>query len=84
MAARLGDFDSRGATLAKLGKDEIVTLQVLKQKGESNRAIARRLDVSEGAVRYHLRRQATSAKDGRRKFCLIEELALERVVEHWW
>ena len=42
--------------MANLGKDEIVTLQVLKQKGESNRDIAKRLNVSEGTVRYHLRR----------------------------
>ena len=70
--------------MAKLGKDEIVTLQVLKGKGESNRAIARRLNVSEGAMRYHLMRQAAGAKDGRQKSCLIEELGLEQVVDHWW
>lgn len=70
--------------MAKLGKDEIVTLQVLKEKGESNREIGRRLGVSEGAVRYHLRRQRSSAGDGRRKTCLIVKLGLEQVVEHWW
>lgn len=70
--------------MAKLGKDEIVALQVLKQKGESNREIAKRLDVSEGAVRYHLRRQAEKAPDGRKKTCLIVQLELEAVVEHWW
>jgi len=70
--------------LAKLGKDEIVTIQVLKRTGESNREIARRLDVSEGAVRYHLRRQAENASDGRKKLCLIEQLGLEAVVGHWW
>ena len=70
--------------MAKLEKDEIVTIQVLKRKGESNREIARRLDVSEGAVRYHLRRQAENASDGRQKLCLIEQLGLEAVVDHWW
>lgn len=70
--------------MAKLGKDEIVTLQVLKQKGESNREIARRLDVSEGVVRYHLKRQAEKATDGRQKASLIEQLGLEAVVDHWW
>lgn len=70
--------------MAKLGKDEIVTLQVLKEKGESNRAIAQRLHVSEGAVRYHLRRQASQASDGRGKMRLITKLGLEQVVKHWW
>ncbi len=70
--------------LAKLTKEEIVTLQVLHTKGESKRAIARRLSVSEGTVRYHLRRQANSASDGRQKQALIESLGLSEVVQHWW
>jgi transposase len=70
--------------LAKLRKDEIVTLQVLKEKGESNRAIAKRLGVSEGAVRHQLRRRQSTAADGRRKTCLVVELGLQQVVEHWW
>ncbi len=69
--------------MAKLTKDEIVTLQVLNEKGKSKRAIARQLNVSEGAVRYHLRRQAVSASDGRRKQTLIERLDLKSVVGHW-
>ena len=70
--------------MAKLGKDAIVTLQVLKEQGESNRAVARRLGVSEGAVRYHLRRRQSPAVDGRGKTCLIAKLGLEAAVEHWW
>ena len=70
--------------MAKLGKDEIVTLQVLKQKGESNRAIAKRLNVSEGTVRYHLRRASAQACDGRRKASAIEKSGLAAAVEHWW
>ncbi len=70
--------------MAKLTKDELVTLQVLHTKGESNRAIARRLSVSEGTVRYHLRRQATNANDRRQKQALIEQLELCEVVNHWW
>ena len=61
-----------------------MTLQVLSKKGESNREIARRLDVSEGAVRYHLRRKAENATDGRKKASLIEQLGLSAVVDHWW
>jgi len=70
--------------LAKLTKDEIVTLQVLHTKKESNRSIARRLHVTEGTVRYHLRRQAAAASDGRKKQTQLEKLGLVEVVEHWW
>ncbi len=69
--------------VAKLRKEEIVTLQVLKQKGESNQAIGQRLGVTEGAVRYHLSRARLNAPDGRRKPTLIERFDLGRVVDHW-
>jgi len=51
----------------KLTKEDIVTLKVLRQTGETNQAIAARLGISEGAVRYHLKRQAQAATDGRKK-----------------
>lgn len=51
--------------MAKLGGDERVTIKTLAAKGSSNRAIARQLGVSEGAVRYQLRRLRESAVDGR-------------------
>jgi hypothetical protein len=70
--------------LAKLGKDEIVALHVMKKKGETNGAIATRLGVTEGAVRYHLRRRKANAADGRGKRFLIEELGLASAVDHWW
>lgn len=44
-----------------------MTIQELARRGASGRSIARTLEVSEGAVRYHLRRQATGAVDGRSK-----------------
>lgn len=68
----------------KLLKDEIVTIQILRLQGETNQAIALRLGISEGTVRYHLRRQAQQASDGRAKQSLIEQLQLIQVVEHWW
>jgi transposase len=71
-------------TVAKLTKEEIVTIQVLKETGETNQAIAGRLGVTEGAVRYHLRRKKAQATDGRKKVSLIEQLGLVQVVEHWW
>lgn len=42
-----------------------MAIQVLKKRGESGSSIARTLGVTEGAVRYHLRRQAAQAVDGR-------------------
>ena len=50
----------------KLSKEKIVTLTVLKPLGQSNVQIARTLGVTEGTVRYHLRREASGAEDGRR------------------
>jgi DNA-binding NarL/FixJ family response regulator len=37
--------------VVKLTKDEIVTMEVLRLKGENNAAIAKRLGITEGAVR---------------------------------
>lgn len=68
----------------KLSREEIVTLQVLRLQGETNQAIADRLGITEGAVRYHLRRVAEQASDGRGKLSLIEQLQLVDVVDHWW
>jgi transposase len=42
-----------------------MTIEVLHERGLSNRAIARHLCVSEHAVRYRLCRQASGAVDGR-------------------
>lgn len=71
--------------MAKLNTEEIVTLQVLKDKGESNRAIARRLGIGESVVRYHLHRKAVGAEDGRKQQAsLIEKLGLINVVDRWW
>jgi transposase len=70
--------------LAKLRKEQIVAIGVLKERGQSQSATARLLGVTEGAVRYHLRRQASGAVDGRRKSFLLEQLGLAEVVQQWW
>ncbi|MEK6235868.1 MAG: helix-turn-helix domain-containing protein, partial [Planctomycetales bacterium] len=70
--------------MAKLRKEHIVTLQVLHEQGESNRKIAKRLKVTEGTIRYHVRRQTENAQDGRKKLCLIEKEGLQEVVRQWW
>lgn len=36
-----------------------MTIETLAAKGQSQRAIARQLDLCEGTVRYHLRRDLT-------------------------
>jgi hypothetical protein len=46
-------------------REEIVTIQVLNEKGENNCKVARLLGVSEGTVRYHLGCAASGAVDGR-------------------
>ncbi len=64
----------------KLTPEEIVTLQILKQKGQSQTQIAQTLGVTEGAVRYHLRRQGQ--QDGRKdKACKAAPLA--QVIDAW-
>ena len=70
--------------MAKLGEEEIMTIRVLAARGESNSSVARKLGVTEGAVRYHLRRAQDGATDGRGKTCLVEHLGLQSVVSQWW
>ena len=50
---------------AKLSTEARVTIKELDRRGVSRSAIARTLGVTEGAVRYHLGRQAAGAVDGR-------------------
>jgi transposase len=61
-----------------------VTIEVLQQRGQSQRQTARILGVSEGAVRYHLRRTSEGAADGRLKPSRIEQLGLAEAIAHWW
>src|ERR1700749_4399276 len=73
-----------GTTLAKLTREQIVTIEVLQQRGQSQSQTARLLGVSEGAVRYHLRRAQDGATDRRQKPSRIEQQDLAEVVAHWW
>jgi len=70
--------------VAKLSEEHIVTIKVLNERGESKCSIARTLGVTEGAVRYHLRRQASGAEDGRRKVLQLEALGLADAIHTWW
>jgi len=51
----------------KLSEEEIVTLNTLKQKGMSNVQVGRTLGMTEGAVRYQVRRAADLRPDGRKQ-----------------
>ena len=54
-----------GSMPKRLRAEEVLTIQVLAEKGQANTAIARALGVTEGNVRYHVRRVAAGATDGR-------------------
>jgi transposase len=64
----------------KLSPEEIVSLHVLKDKGQSNTQIAHTLGVSEGTIRYHLLRQGQP--DGRQHKPKKAEVLAE-VIDHW-
>jgi transposase len=51
----------------RLRAEEIVTIRVLAEKGANHCQIGRAVGVCEGTVRYHLRRAAAGAEDGRRR-----------------
>jgi transposase len=67
----------------RLRREEIVTIEVLAERGESRRSIARRLGVSEGTVRYHLRQQGEELVDGRSEKPFRAEVAAE-VIAVWF
>lgn len=70
--------------MAKLTKEQIVTIQVLHEQGASHCQAARLLGVTEGAVRYHVRRHRAGATDGRTKLTRIEAEGLARAAKTWW
>ena len=60
----------------RLRREEIVAIQVLADKKVPNTEIARQLGVTEGNVRYHLKRK--EVEDGRRK----KPFKAEKYAEH--
>jgi transposase len=66
----------------RLRAEEIVTIRVLAEKGTNHCQIGRTLGVSEGTVRYHLRRAAAGAEDGRRRQPRRAE-AVAEVIRAW-
>jgi transposase len=67
----------------RLREEEVVTVQVLAEKGQNHCEIARVMGVTEGAVRYHLRRAAAGARDRRgEKVFKVERLG--EVIAAWF
>lgn len=67
---------------ARLRPEEIVTIEVLSEKHVPARAIARQLGVTEGAVRYHLRRAREGASDGRKEK-IFAAADFESAIDAW-
>jgi transposase len=66
----------------RLTAEDVVTIEVLSKRDVATRAIARQLGVTEGAVRYHLRRKASGATDGRGPK-IFAAAALAEVIDAW-
>jgi len=66
----------------RLTKEEVVTMRVLTEKGQNHCEIARTLGVTEGTVRYHLRRAAEGAVDGRGQRSFQAE-SMSAVIAAW-
>lgn len=69
--------------MTTLAKGERVAMEVLKDKGQSNRAIARTLGVSEGTIRYHLRRNDGDGDSEGRRRQRFKADALSEVIADW-
>ena len=66
----------------KLRREHIVTIRVLAATGQNHCQIARQLGVSESTIRYHLRRSAEGAIDGRADKAFKAD-ALSDVIDAW-
>lgn len=67
---------------SRLAREKKVTIGALAAKGQNHCEIARRLGMTEGTVRYHLRRGGLGLKDGRQRKPFQAE-ALGEVIEMW-
>jgi transposase len=66
----------------RLRGEEIVTIEILAEKGQNNCRIAEALGITEGAVRYQRKRLAEGRRDGRKdRTFKVQRLA--PVIEHW-
>jgi transposase len=66
----------------RLKREEVMTIEVLHERGVAKRAIARQLGIDEKAVRYRLARLAAGARDRRAGKAFAAEPWAE-VIGHW-
>jgi len=68
--------------VSRLSPDEVDFIMVMKKFKTSNCDIAKKLGVTEGAVRYRIKRRESGKKDGRkcRRSCLDRYRA---IITHW-
>ena len=67
---------------SRLSREEKVTIEVLAAKGQNHCEIGRTLGVTEGTVRYHLRRARSGLADGRREQAFKAD-AVAEVIARW-
>lgn len=70
--------------MPRLRREERVTIEVLAEKGQSNRVIAQTLGVDESTVRYHVRRRESGATDGRVGAQERKADPFAGVIAAWW
>ncbi len=68
--------------MAKLTREDRMAIKALAERGISNREVARQLGVTEGTVRYHRRREADGAVDGRSQQ-VAESARFQAAIEAW-
>jgi transposase len=68
--------------MGRLNEEARMTIKVLDERGAAGAEIARLLGVSEGAVRYHVRRMKVGAADGRGAQPQ-KAAAFAEAIEHW-
>ena len=68
--------------MGRIDKEARMTIKVLDERGATGAEIARLLGVSEGAVRYHVRRMRSGAVDGR-STQELKAAAFAEQIEHW-
>ena len=68
--------------MGRLDPEARMTIKALSARGATRSEVARLLGVTEGAVRYHLRRMASGTADGRSRQKPAAE-AFAGAIGHW-
>jgi transposase len=68
--------------MGRLDMEARMTIKVLSRRGTTKSEISRLLGVTEGAVRYHVARQASGAVDGRSRQ-VLKASSVAVAIDHW-